>query len=99
MQLPPSGEYLPPLILVDALERLVLPLFRGLLLLAGPRHLGQFGVDLRLVGLASGFLNVNVGFAECLLVTLYCSSFPTNYMPLYINIKVRSAVKVKIRNI
>ena len=50
---------LPPLIFFDALERLVLALLRRrLLLLARPRHLGQLGVDLRLVGLAGGFLKL-----------------------------------------
>ena len=38
------------LIFLDALERLVLSLCLGLLLLARPRHLGQVGVDLGLVG-------------------------------------------------
>ena len=51
---------LPLLILFDTLERLVLALLRRrLLLLARPRHLGQLGIDLRLVGLAGGFLNLN----------------------------------------
>lgn len=47
------------LILVDALERLVLARLvglGGLVLLARPRHLGQLGVDLSLVGLVGGFL-------------------------------------------
>ena len=38
------------LVFLDALERLVLALGLGLLLLARPRHLGQVGVDLGLVG-------------------------------------------------
>ena len=38
-------------IILDVLERLVLALRLRLLLLARPRHLGQLGVDLGLVGL------------------------------------------------
>ena len=45
-----------PLIFLDALERLVLALRLRLLLLARPRHLGQLGVDLGLVGLGGRLL-------------------------------------------
>ena len=44
------------LIFLDALERLVLALRLRLLLLARPRHLGQLGVDLGLVGLGGRLL-------------------------------------------
>lgn len=54
-------------VFLDALERLVLALCLGLLLLARPRHLRQVGVDLGLVGgLLLGSLLQGIGRSKLL---------------------------------